>query len=437
MTAEQLAILVDQLGAPQEMFTYPNGEPMFTKTFVATGEGQYGTFQTFTVPATALYRFHIRGAAGSLGSWQRTDGTSFPGRGGYAANVYADIALTMDDELLLVVGQMGTNTNVPVVSDGSGGAGGGGTFVLRRIAAITDSRYQVTLAGIPYECLLVAAGGGGSQDNAYRKSALNGYEASTILRSLANFKAFSTVTQNPATNNSTTSTLSLSQLAAYNGSGCYYMRNSNYCYGGFGGGGVRDDGFSYGGGWANEETYRAGSWAKEGGTLILHDTAEHGIVEISYMPVDIAAWWQPVFDRTLDDCVYGNPKGSITFQTLNRIEADTEFLIQRFRQCWIWYDQNVFVQPAKWLRTLYFRISELNRIKQNIINIRKAKVVNIDTPMLTTGSAEDPQHYTTFNDMERILFDIYDSLQRLIDDWLYCGMFYPGGSVDDQHFDNL
>lgn len=153
--------------------------------------------------------------------------------------------------------------------------------------------------------------------------------------------------------------------------------------------------------------------------------------------VEIAAWWTPVFDRTILDCVYSNPKGSITFQTLNRIEADTEFLMQRFRQYWIWYDQSVFVQPAKWLRTLYFRISELNRIKQDIINIRKAKVVNIDTPMLTTGNAEDFQQYTTFNDMERILFDIYESLKRLVADWLYCGTFYPGGSVDDQHFDNL
>ena len=73
------------------------------------------------------------------------------------------------------------------------------------------------------------------------------------------------------------------------------------------------------------------------------------------------SWITPVFDRTLEDCVYGNPKGSLTVEVLQRIENNVLFIKQLFDELGISYNRDIQVK-LDWHREEYLRISELRRI---------------------------------------------------------------------------
>ena len=94
--------------------------------------------QTWTVPSTATYTIEVWGAKGG-------DGHSTPGTiGGKGARMKGNFSLTQGEELKILVGQMGTQTNTSTVN--YGGGGGGGTFVAK-----SDNTP-----------LIVAGGGGGA-----------------------------------------------------------------------------------------------------------------------------------------------------------------------------------------------------------------------------------------------------------------------------------
>lgn len=254
---------------------------MAQQVFNPTGTGRTGTVQYFTVPRSGKYIFVAKGAAGFTGSVNR-NGTIYTPTPGKGAVVTAEIDLTAGDELLIVVGQRGSST-VSSVSDGSGGGSGGATWVFRKIDTITDSTYQTTINGVDgnWECLLCAAGGCGTIDAAYHQSNATAPDAAVTVYSLAaygTYKAFSTSTALISSSAGLTNVvLSLNQIRTYGFQGAYHVRNSNYGYGGFGGGHAADDGQSAGGGWAISDTpYRAASWAKYGGTAAVNSVLDEG-----------------------------------------------------------------------------------------------------------------------------------------------------------------
>lgn len=264
---------------------------MAQQVFNPTGTGRTGTVQYFTVPRSGKYIFVAKGAAGFTGSVNRS-GTIYTPTPGKGAVVTAEIDLTAGDELLIVVGQRGSST-VSSVSDGSGGGSGGATWVFRKIDTITDSTYQTTINGVDgnWECLLCAAGGCGTIDAAYRQSSATAPDAAVTVYSLATYgtyKAFSTSTASISSSTSLADVvLSLNQIKTYGFQGAYYVRNSNYGYGGFGGGHAADDDQSAGGGWAISDTsYRAASWAKYGGTAEVNATLEEGLLTIELPDLD-------------------------------------------------------------------------------------------------------------------------------------------------------
>ena len=125
----------------EALFTYGNISPWNnTNFFNITTRG----FQLWTVPKTGTYRITARGAKGgeessSIGSYNNT-----PGKGGM---VRADIALTMNTQVVFIVGQQ------PPQSTGNyrSGSGGGATWVLKPGAYTNTS-----------DVYMVAGGGGGA-----------------------------------------------------------------------------------------------------------------------------------------------------------------------------------------------------------------------------------------------------------------------------------
>ena len=94
-----------------------------------------GGFQTWTVPATGVYRITALGA----------EGGSFPYHGGFGAEIGGDFSLTSGQVLLIAVGGVGGSYAGGSYGGGtSNNGGGGGSFV--------------TLSG---NALVIAGGGGG------------------------------------------------------------------------------------------------------------------------------------------------------------------------------------------------------------------------------------------------------------------------------------
>lgn len=432
MRYSEFLALKEALGEPLRMVVTKEGAQQLF--FNPIGTGCTGTAQQYTIPADGTYTLVAQGAAGSLGTNERlSSGTVYdaiPGRGG---RVTADFALNAGDELIIYVGQKGTNVR-SAVNDGTSGGSGGGTFVFRKIPAITDNRYQVTHPTYgPLECLMVAAGGGGTQDCAYRQAAVNGQDAANIVYSLQNFAAFSTTTASVTGSASVGNVLSLSHLILRDGQGAYYLRSSNYGYGGFGCGSATDDNCSYAGGWCKGSVnYSAASWARDGGSFEVVATEEEGAFEIGITaPVLVEAFWQPVFDRTLADCQYGIRKGCMDWIFWNRVESNKNYLhtvyLARANQA---RNQKLPGYPVD--REYYIRLGAYNNLKKSVQRLRDAfgcSPPGIPIPMT------DPLSFITYeeaNHLEKSMLDLLELIERVekyeycVND-AYCGNYLFGG----------
>ena len=217
---------------------------------------------TYSIPKTGNYIIEAAGAEGTTGNNYSYTGDSL--NGGKGATISSTFSLNKGDVLYIVVGGQGSVTDATAI-DGTSGAGGGGSFVFKKIPSITNSKYQITKNSEYLEVLLVAAGGGGSTDNSYRSkyngtlsSGADGIGATWISPGGA---AYSTITKSDTVSSSASNVLGISQFITYNSVGSYYTRNSGVCRGGFGGGGCADDNPSYGGGWSTGTSYAATSFS--------------------------------------------------------------------------------------------------------------------------------------------------------------------------------
>lgn len=133
----------------------------------------------------------------------------------------------------------------------------------------------------------------------------------------------------------------------------------------------------------------------------------------SVIPADIPGWegqvfgwWQPVFDRTEADCVYGVAKGALDAVFLNRCEANVDWI--RFQTAKLLLPvAGATYKSDAWTRKLYIRVGEFNRIQQNILNIRSTGPVASNTPTFYLSAANVSVPYEVANAMEKILYDIY------------------------------
>lgn len=217
-----------------------------------------GGLQTFTVPKDGEYVIKAVGASGSGGNTYGTNFTSFGGKG---AEIEGKFELKKGEVIDIVVGGQGRMVQANA-KDGASGGGGGGTFVFRRIANITNGMYQFNKKGVNYEALLVAAGGSGGEDSANCERNNVGFNGEAAnFKSPSNFTAYSTAKQDP-NSSSNTGILGITQFIEYDAKGSHYTRANGYSYGGYGCGGSQDDACSYGGGWCKgTNDYQSMSWS--------------------------------------------------------------------------------------------------------------------------------------------------------------------------------
>ena len=236
--SQTLKLSVQVIAVPPEIknFDYTGGE------------------QTFTVPYTGTYTITAVGAEGGVGNTYGNEGTLL--KGGKGAKISADFELKAGDVLTIIVGGQGQKTPNSTSKDGASGAGGGGSFVFKKISSVSNTNYQVSKNGTNYETLLVAAGGSGTADigenSGSYSSHLQGYDGNGenyYSSSTDKYKARSTAVYEPSSASGTSSVLGVDQFVRYNSAGAKYTRGSSTCTGGYGGGGCQDIGYGLGGGW--------------------------------------------------------------------------------------------------------------------------------------------------------------------------------------------
>lgn len=112
-------------------------------------------------------------------------------------------------------------------------------------------------------------------------------------------------------------------------------------------------------------------------------------------------------------------KGTITYNTLNRIENKQEELKNLFNDIGYW--NNAIINKA-WSTNDIFNIDDFQRILNNTNVLRETFFVYKNTPNTPTVS----YHYNDINALEKILYDLDVMINDVKSNYRECGTFECG-----------
>lgn len=106
---------------------------------------------------------------------------------------------------------------------------------------------------------------------------------------------------------------------------------------------------------------------------------------------------------------------------LNRVGQAMRYVAARLRACGF----DVVVTPrTDWVWTDRATPAAAKRYLNNLRKIRKALVLFVNTPNVPSGKR--PFTAGEANDIEKILIDVEDMVQRTMQCWYFCGDLYAG-----------
>ena len=106
---------------------------------------------------------------------------------------------------------------------------------------------------------------------------------------------------------------------------------------------------------------------------------------------------------------------------LNRVGQAMRYVAARLRACGF----DVVVTPrTDWVWTDRVTPAAAKRYLNNLRKIRKALVLFVNTPDVPSGKR--PFTAEEANDIETILIDVEDMVQRTMQCWYFCGDLYAG-----------
>ncbi len=128
-------------------------------------------------------------------------------------------------------------------------------------------------------------------------------------------------------------------------------------------------------------------------------------------------WQNPVYDRTLFDVQAKTAKAYINTADLNRIENNMLYIAQIF---------DCSINTKNWVDGEFVYIADLERIKNNL-------QVLLSAYKLTPKSPDIPDLpynlYSQWNDIEKIIYDIYSLFNANKEAVFYCGEAYAGSQI--------
>lgn len=263
-----------------------------------------GTILSYTFPCDCTVKIEAKGARGGYGNLY-TYGLTDASRSGSGAYVYGTFTFAEGDQVLILVGQAGTDamTSTGSTKDGTSGAGGGGTFIVKKTTSGSTFTGSSTNGSNAYNGwivspLIIAAGGNGTRDNGYSGTGTiyGGLHTTGTKPTYASTRTGGGFDTAYGTNNSNSSSYGygLSFLNGGLGSQYYYTRNSITSHAGFGGGGCNADDNQGGGGGgyyggiatASACSYIASEATDTGGAS--DSNAGEGIVTFTFLKVKSA-----------------------------------------------------------------------------------------------------------------------------------------------------
>lgn len=113
-------------------------------------------------------------------------------------------------------------------------------------------------------------------------------------------------------------------------------------------------------------------------------------------------------------------KGTLTINTLNRIESKQEELKNLFNDIGYW---NTPISSRQWAYIDIFKGEQFDRILYNLEILREAFFVYKDTPNVPDNNY---RKYQTINDVEKILYDLDVMINDVKSHYRECGTFECG-----------
>lgn len=125
-----------------------------------------------------------------------------------------------------------------------------------------------------------------------------------------------------------------------------------------------------------------------------------------------------VIDRTQEDVEHKTPKGYINASDLERVESNAELIAG--------YIAVPISVKKDWKTGDLPRVSDFNRISDNVEKIRSSYVIRADTPKTPTHPLNTWQKW---NDIERILYDVFWIYFNNYNNKDYCGEISAGEEI--------
>ena len=122
-----------------------------------------------------------------------------------------------------------------------------------------------------------------------------------------------------------------------------------------------------------------------------------------------------IFDRKQSDIANDTDKAYISYTDLNRVEEAITYLKQLLAN----YGYNSTTQEKKWLITDFRKNEDMERLKDNIDNLRNAY------PYLVSPVTPNPIKYESIqeaNDIEEILYKINEIIINMTQNFIHCGV---------------
>lgn len=115
-------------------------------------------------------------------------------------------------------------------------------------------------------------------------------------------------------------------------------------------------------------------------------------------------------------------RGTLTINTLNRIEQKQAQLKEIFNSLGYWETKDVV--NAEWTYNDFFKQTDFDRILRNLEILKSAYYVYEDTPSMPNRNY---RQFTTINAVENILADLEKMIEDMNSRYMYCGETECGG----------
>ena len=113
-------------------------------------------------------------------------------------------------------------------------------------------------------------------------------------------------------------------------------------------------------------------------------------------------------------------KGTLTINTLNRIESKQEELKSLFNDIGYW---NTPISTRQWAYADIFEGTQFDRILNNLEILIKSFFIYKDTPNVPDNNY---RKYQTINDVEKIIYDLDVMINDVKSNYRECGTFESG-----------